>query len=236
MYKQLMGKEKELADMLKEKVPVYDIPSNFTLKDFADQVKSNYLTKALKLYFNNGNNKRAAWDYITLTQSAMELDGCKSKPAFVRDYCSQGMRCRKSKEKRRKLKKIAKSKLFNMKEKLQRLSKLVEKTKSVHIPNLDEESEDAITTNGQRRSCRAPTTIIVELSTKQTAVCDSLATLLSEEHAVSFLVSYQTLERDLYELTGEILEDTEPNAIKPPDLVAFLDEIVYSIDEYKRGR
>ncbi|XP_071127175.1 uncharacterized protein [Mytilus edulis] len=81
MYKQLMGKEKELADMLKEKVPVSDMPSNFTLKDFADQVKSNSLTKALKQYFNNGKNNRAAWDYITLTQSAMELDGRKKQPA-----------------------------------------------------------------------------------------------------------------------------------------------------------
>ncbi|VDH96796.1 Hypothetical predicted protein [Mytilus galloprovincialis] len=43
------------------------------------------------------------------------------------------------------IKKIARSKLFNMKEKLHRLSKLVETTKSVHIPNSDEESEDAIT-------------------------------------------------------------------------------------------
>lgn len=81
MYKQLMGKEKELKDMLKEKVPVSDMPRNFTLKDFTDQVKTNSLTKALKLHFNNGRNDRAAWDYITLTQSAMELDGRKNEPA-----------------------------------------------------------------------------------------------------------------------------------------------------------
>ncbi|XP_052078862.1 uncharacterized protein LOC127716654 isoform X1 [Mytilus californianus] len=81
MYKQLMGKEKELKDMLKEKVPVSDMPRNFTLKDFTDQVKTNSLTKALKLHFNNGRNDRAAWDYITLTQSAMELDERKNQAA-----------------------------------------------------------------------------------------------------------------------------------------------------------
>lgn len=67
-------------------MPVSDIPSNFTLKDFADQVKSNSLTKALKLYFNNGKNNRAAWDYITLTQSAMELDTRKNQPAVSYYY------------------------------------------------------------------------------------------------------------------------------------------------------
>lgn len=165
------------------------------------------------------------------------------------------------KRKAEEIKQIAKSKLFNMKEKLQRLSKLVEKTKTVHIPHLDEESEDAITSirtieNDLHNIIKAKADIKTneiedkqhltkeELQStnhnnertfhKQTAVCGSLATLLSEEHADSFLVSYQTLERDLYGLTGEILEDTEPIAIKPPDLVAFLDEIVYSVQEYKK--
>lgn len=165
------------------------------------------------------------------------------------------------KRKAEEIKKIAKSKLSNMKEKLQRLSKLVEKTKRVHIPNLDEESEDAIKSirtieNDLHNIIKTKADIKTneiedkqnwtkeELQStyynnkrtfqKQTAVGESLQTLLSEEHAVSFLVSYQTLERDLYELTGEILEDTEPNGIKPPDLVAFLDEIVYSIEEYKK--
>lgn len=159
------------------------------------------------------------------------------------------------------IKKIAKSKLSYMKEKLQRLSKLVEKTKRVHIPHLDEESEDAITSirtieNDLHNIIKTKADIKTneiedkqnwtkeELQStyhnkertfkKQTAVCESLQTLLSEEHAVSFLVSYQTLERDLYELTGDILEDTEPNEIKPPDLVAFLNDIVYSVQEYKK--
>lgn len=167
------------------------------------------------------------------------------------------------KQKAEEIKKIARSILFDMKEKLQRLSKLVEITKTVHIPHLDEESEDAIESirkikadldkilqtkvdikineiqdSQQWRKEELQSTYHNKERTfhKQTAVCESLETLLSEDHAVSFLVSYQTLERDLFDITGDILEDAEPKDMKPPDLVDFLDDIVFSIQEYKKGK
>ncbi|CAC5404535.1 unnamed protein product [Mytilus coruscus] len=261
-YKRLMRKEKELRDMKVPVAPmpssltlkdfVDEVNTNsltIALNKYFndgrnDTTASEYLTLARtagELDERKYQNTLVCSTCVTTGHTGHEMSEIKRKAEEI--------------------KKIAKSKLSNMKEKLQRLSKLVEKTKSVHIPHLDEESEDAITSI---RTLKTKLDNIIQTTTeikineiedsqhlkkeelqityhnmertfkKQTAVYESLETLLSEEHAVSFLVSYQTLERDLCDLTGDILEDAKPNKMRPPDLVAFLDDIVFSIQEYKK--
>ncbi|CAC5404544.1 SYNE1 [Mytilus coruscus] len=165
------------------------------------------------------------------------------------------------KEKSDEIKRLADTKLSDMKDKLHRISKLAEKTKMVHIPNLVEESGDAI---ARIRSIGKELQKLIETKTdikvnevqdatqwkkeelqsvlknkerihrKQTAVYESLDTLLTEEHAVSFLVSYETLKRDMCDLTSEAKDDIEPHHIQAPDLKGFLDETISSLQEYRR--
>ncbi|XP_071124192.1 E3 ubiquitin-protein ligase TRIM45-like [Mytilus edulis] len=163
-------------------------------------------------------------------------------------------------EKSDEIKRLAKSKLSDMKDKLQRISKLAEKTKMVNIPELDEESGAAIArirhvSKDLQKLIETKTDIKVNevgdatkwkkeelqsawknkerIHRKQTAVYESLKTLLSEEHAVSFLVSYQTLKRDMCDLTSEAKDVIEPYHIEAPDLKGFIDETIHSLQEYR---
>ncbi|VDI18358.1 Hypothetical predicted protein [Mytilus galloprovincialis] len=164
-------------------------------------------------------------------------------------------------EKSDEIKRLAHTKLSDMKDQLQRISKLAEKTKMVHIPKLDEESGIAIArigsigkelqklietkidmkvdevqdaTHWKKEELQSVLKNKERIYRKQTAVYESLETLLSEEHAVSFLVSYQTLKRDMCDLTGEAKDDIEPHPIKIPDLKGFLDETISSLQEYRQ--
>ncbi|XP_071127679.1 uncharacterized protein [Mytilus edulis] len=164
-------------------------------------------------------------------------------------------------EKSDEIKRLAKSKLSDMKDQLQSISKLAEKTKMVNIPELDEESGDAIArirhvSKDLQKLIETKTDIKVNevedetqwkkeelqsawknkerIHRKQTAVYESLKTLLSEEHAVSFLVSYQTLKRDMCDLTSEAKDVIEPYHIEAPDLKGFLDETIHSLQEYRK--
>ncbi|CAC5381005.1 unnamed protein product [Mytilus coruscus] len=165
-------------------------------------------------------------------------------------------------EKSDELKRLAKSKLSDIKSKLQKLSKVAEKTKMVHIPKLDDESEMAVANirsieNDVQKLISTKADIKVNevqdvtqwkkeelqsawknkgrIHRKQTTIYESLKTLLSEEHAVSFLVSYQTIKRDMCDLTSEAKDDIEPHHIQAPDLKGFLDETISSLQEYRRG-
>ncbi|CAC5404545.1 unnamed protein product [Mytilus coruscus] len=164
-------------------------------------------------------------------------------------------------EKSDELKRLAKSKLSDMKSKLQKLSKVAEKTKMVHIPQLDDESEMAVAKirsieNDVHKLISTKADIKVNevqdvtqwkkeelqnawknkerIYRKQTSIYESLETLLSEEHAVSFLVSYQTLKRDMCDLNSEVKDDIEPHHIQAPDLKGFLDETIHSLQDYRK--
>ncbi|OPL21752.1 transcription 1-beta intermediary factor, partial [Mytilus galloprovincialis] len=165
------------------------------------------------------------------------------------------------KEKSEEIKRLAKTKLTDMKAKLQSVSKLAEKTKMVHIPNLDNESEMAVAkirsfekdlqklistkadikvnevqdvAQWKKEELQSVLKNKERIHRKQTAVYESLKTLLSEEHAVSFLMSYQTLKRDMCDLTNEAQDDIEPYHTRAPDLKGFLDEIIHSLQEYRK--
>lgn len=164
-------------------------------------------------------------------------------------------------EKSEDIKRLAKTKLTDMKAKLQSVSKLADKTKMVRIPKLNEEANLAVAKirsieNDLQKLIETKANIRVnevefenkwkldELQSewenidrilrKQTATYESLETLLSDEHPVSFLVSYQTLERDLYDLTSEANDDIEEHLMRAPDLKGFLDETISSLQEYRK--
>ncbi|XP_063414115.1 myosin heavy chain, non-muscle-like [Mytilus trossulus] len=164
-------------------------------------------------------------------------------------------------EKSDEIKRLAKSKLSDMKSKLQNLSKAAEITKMIDIPKMDDESKMAVAKirsieNDVQKLISTKADIKVNevqdeaqwkkeelqsawnnkerIHRKQTSIYESLETLLSEEHAVSFLVSYQTLEREMCDLTSEANDDIEPHHIQAPDLQGFLDETIHSLQDYKK--
>lgn len=53
------------------------MPSSFNLQEFTTKTKDNPLTAALKENFDKGITHKAAWDYMTLKQSAEELEKLK---------------------------------------------------------------------------------------------------------------------------------------------------------------
>lgn len=65
---------------------IQQMPTKFSLQDFASKTKDNPLTAALKENFDKGNTNKAAWDYMTLKQSAEEFEKlkqvCKKKLSF----------------------------------------------------------------------------------------------------------------------------------------------------------
>lgn len=56
---------------------IQQMPSKFSLQDFASKTKDNHLTAALKENFDKGFTNKAAWDYMTLKQSAEEFEKLK---------------------------------------------------------------------------------------------------------------------------------------------------------------
>ncbi|XP_052077549.1 uncharacterized protein LOC127715526 [Mytilus californianus] len=148
-----------------------------------------------------------------------------------------------------------------MKDKFKSVSKLTAKTKMVYIPRLNEEGKNAV---AEIRSFEKDLQKLIETKAdikvnevedqskwkleelqsvwqnkdrvhrKQTSVYESLETLMIEEYPVSFVVSYQTLKRDVCDLTSEAKDDTEPYHIQAPDLKGFLDETIHSLHEYRK--
>lgn len=165
------------------------------------------------------------------------------------------------KEKSDEIKRLAKTKLTDMKAKLQSVSNLADRTKMVHIPKLNDAANSAV---AQIRSIENDLHKLIEtradirvnevedennwkldelqsewenkdrILRNQTAAHECLETLLSDEHPVSFLVSYQTLKRDLHDLTREANDELEPQNIRAPDLKGFLDETISSLQEYRK--
>lgn len=60
------------------------MPSTFSLQEFTAETKDNHLTVALREHFHKGITHKASWDYLTLKQSAEELE--KLKQVYICVY------------------------------------------------------------------------------------------------------------------------------------------------------